>query len=434
MSYSKYYLYKKQYSNDSGVTWYDVTPLEQVPSGSPIATYETLEECTGEIVHVSAVTLNIGSTSIESGNTYQLFETVYPTNATNKSVTWSSSNSGVATVNSSGLVTAVSTGTCTITVTTVDGGYTAQCSVTVEVKEYLTIIAGSASNIKRVGNSDSIQYSKNGGVWTTFTSTNTVSLSSGDKLRLKGNVTPTLGYGVGTFSASTGTFSVSGNAMSLLYGDDFEGQTSLSGKTYAFSLLFCNCTGLTSIDNLVLPATTLDDSCYANMFNGCTSLTTVPSNLLPATTLAVGCYYGMFSGCTSITTAPQLPATNLSGANNCYYGMFYGCTSLTTAPQLPATTLASQCYSDMFRNCTSLTTAPTLPATTLASQCYFQMFNGCTSLSSITCLATNISASYSTYNWVSGVASSGTFTKAASMSSWTTGDSGIPTNWTIQDA
>jgi hypothetical protein len=64
------------------------------------------------------------------------------------------------------------------------------------------------------------------------------------------------------------------------------------------------------------------------------------------------------------------------------------------------------------------------------------MFNGCTSLNSIKCLATNVSATYCTNGWVSGVAASGTFTKAANMTKWTTktGTSGIPSGWDVQDA
>lgn len=99
---------------------------------------------------------------------------------------------------------------------------------------------------------------------------------------------------------------------------------------------------------------------------------------------------------------------------------------------LPATT-AQHCYNAMFQNCTSLTTAPVLPATTLADSCYMQMFYGCTSLNYIKCLATNISASRCTNNWVNGVANSGTFVKAASMSSWTHSVDGIPTGWTVQN-
>ena len=45
MTYIKYNLYKKQISNDGGQTWSDVQPLETVPSGDPIASYDTLEEC-----------------------------------------------------------------------------------------------------------------------------------------------------------------------------------------------------------------------------------------------------------------------------------------------------------------------------------------------------------------------------------------------------
>jgi len=70
----------------------------------------------------------------------------------------------------------------------------------------------------------------------------------------------------------------------------------------------------------------------------------------------------------------------------------------------------------------------------LASACYQQMFYGCTSLTSIKCLATDVSASDCTSNWVDGVAASGTFTKAASMSSWSTGNNGIPSGWTVVDA
>lgn len=69
--------------------------------------------------------------SMEVGQTQSLTATVAPPNATNQDVTWSSSNPAVATVNADGLVTAVGAGSATITVTTVDGGHTAEATISV---------------------------------------------------------------------------------------------------------------------------------------------------------------------------------------------------------------------------------------------------------------------------------------------------------------
>ena len=218
-----------------------------------------------------------------------------------------------------------------------------------------------------------IQYSKNGGAWTAFNGT-TVSMSAGDEIWFKGDLTG----GVGASSESnsskfitTGKFYASGNVQSLCSFDN----TLLN---YHFGNLFCNNVGL-NIDistPLSLPATTLAEGCYSGMFYKCASLTAAPE--LPATTLAIKCYQNMFRDCTSLTFAPELPATTL--AANCYSGMFNGCTSLTSAPELPATTLAASCYNDMFGKCSLLMSAPELPATTLASNCYSEMFLGCASL------------------------------------------------------
>ena len=85
---------------------------------------------TDSTVHVTGVSLNKNSTSITMGGSETLTATVSPNNAANKSVTWASSNTSVATV-SNGVITAKATGSTTITVTTVDGGHTATCNVTV---------------------------------------------------------------------------------------------------------------------------------------------------------------------------------------------------------------------------------------------------------------------------------------------------------------
>lgn len=82
-------------------------------------------------VPVTGVTLNANSGTLYQGGTLTLTATVAPSDASNKAVTWSSSNPTVATVNS-GVVTALATGTTTITVTTQDGGFTASYALTVQ--------------------------------------------------------------------------------------------------------------------------------------------------------------------------------------------------------------------------------------------------------------------------------------------------------------
>ena len=312
-----------------------------------------------------------------------------------------------------------------ITISTED--YTEQINVKQDrnylVTDYLTLTVLTNGGIKIPSG---VNYSKdNGETWIASTG-ETVSMVKGEEYMLKWRV----GSTTVTFVEYSGiTYTLGGNIMSLVYGSDFTGQTEFN-TTNNFKSLFSNCTGLTSIDNLILPATTLTNSCYYEMFRGCSSLVTAPD--LPATTLAQECYRGMFQGCTSLVTAPDLPASKMM-SGSCY-NMFYGCSSLVNAPSLPATTLAQSCYRGMFQGCTSLVTAPDLPATTLAASCYFDMFYGCSKLNYIKCLTTNRTPQgYATMNdWVRGVASSGTFVKKSGVS-YPTGVNGIPSGWTIQN-
>ena len=227
---------------------------------------------------------------------------------------------------------------------------------------------------------------------------------------------------------------VANNIMSLIYGDNFKNKTSFpEGSEMNFTYLFKAFNQNLKVFNakdLCLPSTTLTRFCYLQFFGNCQTLITAPE--LPAKTLGDGCYNSMFMLCRNLTTAPELPATTL--ANRCYQNMFQACTSLVNAPKLPATTLASSCYNAMFNGCASLVNAPKLPATTLASSCYSDMFYGCRGLNYLKCLATDISAYDCTRNWLYGVSSAGTFVKNASMSGWTTGLSGIPNGWNVEDA
>ena len=86
---------------------------------------------TGTSVAVTGVSLDKTTLTLTAGENAGLTATVAPANATNKNVTWSSSNGAVATVDSEGKVTANAAGTATITVTTEDGNKTATCKVTV---------------------------------------------------------------------------------------------------------------------------------------------------------------------------------------------------------------------------------------------------------------------------------------------------------------
>lgn len=82
-------------------------------------------------VAVEGIKLDMTSVLADKGATFTINATLQPTNATNKTISWTTSDKSVATVSSSGKVTAVGTGVCQITAKTKDGGYTAVCMVTV---------------------------------------------------------------------------------------------------------------------------------------------------------------------------------------------------------------------------------------------------------------------------------------------------------------
>ena len=358
--------------------------------------------------------------------------------------------------------------------------------------DYLTFEAIESGTFTFIGyNGNSLSYSLDrGSTWTTLASgVNSPTVSAGSKILWKGSNlligTSSADYGIGRFTSSC-NFNVEGNIKSLFLGDNFAQDTDLTPYDLLFSNLFNGCTKIINAENMKfptvylptrmcrdmfknctemttapseLPALTMASKCYLGMFNGCSKLTKVPSKL-PATTLAESCYsqmfkncsslvtppseicglamenscfVGMFDGCSAMTTAPVISATRINGTNCCTF-MFRNCSSLETVPNnmLSATALTNGCYNYMFQGCTNMTTAPMLPAPTLTNSCYQYMFDGCSKLNSITCLATSKINSSNCRYWVRGVASSGTFTKAASAT-WSTGNNGRPTNWTLVD-
>ena len=119
----------------------ETTEEDKVPqvNGTPILAYQSKGITKIEVygyanpttVDVTGVSLNKTTTTLTVGDTETLTATVSPNDATDKSVTWSSDDTSVATVDPNGLVTAVGAGTANITVTTTDGSKTASCAVTV---------------------------------------------------------------------------------------------------------------------------------------------------------------------------------------------------------------------------------------------------------------------------------------------------------------
>ena len=314
-----------------------------------------------------------------------------------------------------------------------------------------------------------IEYQKNGGEWTVYTWNEVIEVAAGEKVAFRGNNAKYFGNGTPNFDShilSTANVYVYGNIMSLISSTDFATLTTLTGKD-TFSHLFAipaanpwEVTPNTTILNhptkdLVLPAMTLTNMCYQYMFAGCQGLTRAPE--LPATEMTVACYASMFEGCTGLIKAPAiLPCTYMTpysvdesdplhweecGSIDCYMEMFKGCTSLKEAPELPATHLEHGVYQYMFSGCTSLQKAPVLPAAQVADFAYSHMFEGCTSLNYVKCLATEFltNPDFESFeeddveDWLKGVSLTGTFVKADGMTSWQTGDSGIPEGWTVVD-
>lgn len=253
--------------------------------------------------------------------------------------------------------------------------------------DYLTLKALTPGTIlwKSIGTgmAKTIEYSINNGTWTSITATSAgvpITVVANAAVRLRGtNATYAIDKSnYSGFEGGTATYDIEGNIMSLVYGDNFVGNNTLTG-TYNFCSMF-KLSNSVSAEHMILPATTLTQYCYRALFSKAT---------------------------------------------------------LSTAPALPATTLAQGVYWYMFEEC-PITTAPDLLATELVRECYGNMFTGCTSLNYIKCLATSgFATTNCLQNWVKSVAQNGTFVKDVdtpiASGAWLRGTSGIPTSWLVYD-
>jgi hypothetical protein len=103
--------------------------------GNKTAACEVTVVPEGAPIPVAQVTLDRETLSLIINKTLTLTATITPDEATDQTVTWTSSNSAIATVDASGTVTGIAAGTATITVTTTDGNKTATCEVTVKSED-----------------------------------------------------------------------------------------------------------------------------------------------------------------------------------------------------------------------------------------------------------------------------------------------------------
>ena len=145
-----------------------------------------------------------------------------------------------------------------------------------------------------------LQYSKDGKTWTDWNNareSRRVSINKGSKLYVKG-VNNTLSYSSNKYFLfsnnddfwNLGSMKVSGNIMSLIYGEDFEDKTVIPSK-FCFGKLFREVSCIKEVD-LKLPATTLSVSCYFQLFSMTFDVKKIKMTL-PAVELVKNCYTQM---------------------------------------------------------------------------------------------------------------------------------------------
>ena len=156
-------------------------------------------------VAVTGVTLNKTALTLEEGTTEKLTAKVNPENAANKKLTWSSDNKEVAEVNQDGTVRAKKVGIAKITITTENGGKTADCTVTVTPPKYqitFSVEGGHGTLTAKIKNADGSE----------------TEIHSGDKVEYGKTVTftatPDAQFAVDAWTISDGMFKTGGTAGS----------------------------------------------------------------------------------------------------------------------------------------------------------------------------------------------------------------------------
>ena len=302
-------------------------------------------------VKVTAITLDAEKMTMEIGEVGQLNATVTPEDATDKTVTWTSSKESVATVDATGKVTAVAKGTARIKAKA--GTKTATCTV--------TVLAAWNDDQPDLETPLTLKAMENGKITVTFN--NGVVLANDIHYTINGRTEQTIAKNtVGAFDISV----KEGNKVQF-----YSTNASLGGGSAAEAR-----GGTRAMDT------------------GAKYINIKPS----MKTEIYGNVMSLLKGKDNFADADKIEA------NSAFYGLFAGAEKLVNNTErllvLPATTLTEGCYEDMFNGCKGIEKAPELPAPTLVKDCYQEIFYDCAKLNHVVCLATDITASGCTKDWL----------------------------------
>ena len=332
--------------------------------------------CEGSLP-VSGISLNKTSTSLPPNATEKLVAYVAPACAQNKGVLWSSSDNSVVTVNSSGLVSPVSSsGTAIITATTIDGGFTAQCEVMVEITVVAQGECGAQGNnlswvltndgtltISGTGDMNDFGYCFGGSdmpwrfylnqirnliIGSEVTSIGQCAFPDFNSLTSVTIPESVTSIGLDAFSGCSGLTTINFNAINC---------TSVSN----YSFYQCNAITALNIGNNVK---TIPDGAFSNL-SGVTSVT------IPNSVASIGS--SAFSGCTGLASVTIPNSVTSIGSY-----AFYGCIGLTSVT-IPNSITTIEDYT--FSGCSALTFL-TIPnsVTTIDDGAFYN----CSSLTSVT--------------------------------------------------
>ncbi|MBR2846435.1 MAG: leucine-rich repeat protein, partial [Solobacterium sp.] len=351
-----------------------VTVTVRTEDGSHTATCAVT--VTAKVINVESVSLNKTELSKVEGETETLVATVVPENATNRNVTWTSSDPEYVTVDAQGKVTAVKATDkpVTVTVTTEDGSYTATCEVTVTTAEHV-----SDEWLKAF-------------LYTVNEEEGTVTLNTLDSKNVVEDIvvynhanidgkeyqvvlTPHSFHDenhkhVGGEDTGGGTIGENYTTKSITFAEKiklpsspisiFEG---LHELTY-LDIRKADTTGLTDMDN---------------MFIACESLKSL--DLSGFDTSSVTSMSGMFTWCKSLT---DVDLSSFDTSNVTYMGgMFASCESLTSVDVSGFDTSKVQYMESMFGNCRSLTELDLSSFDTSKVWLMHNMFYNCSSLKTL---------------------------------------------------